>query len=502
MSLLGLDVGTTGCKAIAFDIDGRILAQASYEYSIETPQPGWAEQDCENVWRLSIQALGDVVNQVRSSDPPKAMALSVQGEALIPVNQSGVALHRAILGMDTRTIKENEWLNVTIGGDALFQTTGMPLHTINTLPKLLWLKSNKPQLYQNTNQFLLYEDFFINRLTGSPVISHCLASRTQMYDLHKQDWSDEILSTCGLDVGRLAKLAPTNGGVVGQITKEIKDQLGLAHDVSVISGGHDQACAALGSGVIKPCKAMVSTGTAEVIEATMETPCLDQTIQNGGISVYRHTVPGLFVAMTLNHSGGLLLRWFRDEFCEPQIEAAKADGGDPYDLLLNGAPSGPTSLYVLPHFAGSGTPTLDVNSRGAILGLTFSDNRQTIAKAILEGLAFELNINIQLLKDCGITIDSLYAVGGGAKSNLWLQMKADITQTPIQVPKVTEAACLGAALLAGVGVGEYENFDEAVNQAVSVETEIMPDPDMAKRYTERFETYKDIYPALKKLSGL
>lgn len=497
MSIIGLDIGTTGCKSIAFNQEGAILAQHALEYPILTPHPNWAEQDAEQVFQLAWQCLQAITAQIKDSDPPTAIALSCQGEAVIPVDKQGKALRPAILGMDTRTEAENHWLCETFGTEKLFKCTGMPVHTINTLPKLLWLKNHEPDMFNNSSHFLLYEDFFLNRLTGQVVIGHCLASRTQMYDLQMQNWAYDILERCEIDPQRLPQLAPLDLQPIGTLLPEWKVQLGLIQDVVFVSGGHDQACAALGSGVIKSGKAMVSTGTAEVVEVAMDTPALNHQLRDGNISIYRHVVPGLYLAMTLNHSGGLLLRWFRDTLCEPQIEKAKANNDDPYSLILNEAPEGPTSLFVLPHFAGSGTPWLDTESRGAILGLTFADTRSTIAKAILEGLTFELRINLDLLKESGVTISELHAVGGGVKSDLWLQLKADICQIPLRVPLVTEAACLGAALLAGTGTGIYTNLQDAVNQTVKQKTHIEPDNSSMKAYDNRYESYKKIYPKIK-----
>jgi xylulokinase len=221
--------------------------------------------------------------------------------------------------------------------------------------------------------------------------------------------------------------------------------------------------------------AMVSTGTAEVVEVAMAKPTLADALRDGGISLYRHVVPGLYLAMTLNHSGGLLLRWFRDTFGASEVERARKTGKDAYDLILADAPSGPTRLMVLPHFAGGGTPTLDTASRGAILGLTFAHDRATIAKAILEGLTFELRLNLDLLRSSGVCIDELHGVGGGARSPLWLQLKADICQVPLCLSEATEAAGLGAALLAGVAAGVYPDLETGVSQAVRFGRRIVPD---------------------------
>lgn len=492
MSIIGLDVGTTGCKAIVFNDAGDIIGQAAREYPIHTPHPDWAEQDAEEVWQLAWQALSEAVEAARH-DPPVSLALSVQGEAVIPVDQDGQPLRPAILGMDTRTGAENKWLADKFGGEELFQRTGMPLHTVNTLPKLLWLQRNETEVWQQASQFLLYEDFFLRRLSGQATISHCLASRTQMYDLTAGNWANDLLEACGIERDRLAPLAPARGGVVGTLRADLAGALSLKK-VTLASGGHDQACAALGSGVIETGLAMVSTGTAEVVEVAMATPALNDVLRQGNISIYRHVVPGLYLAMALNHSGGLLLRWFRDTLGTAQMVEARATGRDAYDLLLSGAPDGPTRLLVLPHFSGSGTPWFDTSSKGAILGMTFATTQADLAKAILEGLTFELRINLDLLREGGVSIQELHAVGGGARSPLWLQLKADICRVSLRVPEVTEAACLGAALLGGVAAGVYPDLNAAVDRTVHLHRRIEPAGDTP--YEELYRLYQQVYPTL------
>jgi xylulokinase len=500
MSLIGLDIGTTGCKAIVFATDGRILSQAKREYPISTPQPSWAEQDAEQVWRLAWECLHETVAAADvKADPPCSLALSCQGEAVIPVDADGRALRPAILGMDTRTVGENKWLCETFGADELFRRTGMPVHTINTLPKLLWLQAHEPQTWRAAKQFLLYEDFFLRRLGGEAVVSTCLASRTQMMDLASGEWAGDILERCGIDAARLAAPGPIHGGAVGVLRRELADELGIAGAVVLATGGHDQACAALGAGVVAPGLAMVSSGTAEVVEVAMSSPTLDDRLRDGGISVYRHVVPGLYLAMTLNHSGGLLLRWFRDTLGRWQVEQAAASGRDAYDLLLAGGPAGPTGLLLLPHLAGSGTPSLDTRSKGALLGLTFATTQAEIAKAILEGLTYELRINLELLREAGAPIAELHAVGGGARSPLWLQLKADICNVPLHVPQVTEAACLGAALLGGVAAGGYADVTAAVKATVRTQQRIEPQAEQTAAYAPRFALYERVYPAIREL---
>jgi xylulokinase len=242
---------------------------------------------------------------------------------------------------------------------------------------------------------------------------------------------------------------------------------------------------------------MVSSGTAEVVEVALGSPKLNRVLYEGNISVYAHTVDGLYLSMTLNHSGGLLLRWFRDTLGQEEMRLAEQGGRDAYDLLLAACSPEPTSLLLLPHFAGSGTPTFDTASKGAILGMTFATSKTDLAKAVLEGLTFELRVNLDLLRDGGVSIDELRAIGGGARSDLWLQLKADITGTPVVVPRITEAAGWGAALLAGAGSGHFSSAAQAAEQMLRLERRFEPDPARAARYEERYGLYREVYPTLK-----
>jgi xylulokinase len=497
MHLIGLDIGTTGCKAAVFDATGSLAASAHREYAVDMPHPGWAEQDAEEVWQLAQEALREAIAGSGARDIA-AIGLSVQGEAVMPVNAQGQALRPAILGMDTRTDEQNAWLKDTLGAAHLFERTGMPVHTINTLPKLLWLKEHEPDLWARAGRFALYEDFVTQRMAGRAVISRCLASRTQLYDLPRGCWSPEILGALGLDPARLATIQPS-GTAVGSMLPHVAENLGLTASPLVVTGGHDQACGALGVGLARPGRAMVSTGTAEVVEVALDAPVLNETLYTGNISVYAHVVPGLYLAMTLNHSGGLLLRWFRDTLCQEQVRQARASRCDPYDLILQDASPEPSPLLLLPHFAGSGTPRFDTASKGAILGLTFGTTKADLAKAVLEGLTFELRVNLDLLKQGGVVIDELRAIGGGARSNLWLQLKADITGIPVVVPGMTDAACWGAALLAGIGAAGSTgamDFASAAEDRLHLERRFEPDAARMARYQARYALYREVYPAI------
>ena len=499
MALIGLDIGTTGCKAHVFSDSLELIASASREYQVHFPHAGWAEQDAEHVWSLARECLRESTACAGVSETVRAIGLSVQGEAVAPVDDNGYAMRPMILGMDTRTDEQNAWLREHYGARQLFERTGMPIHTINTLPKLLWLKEHEPDTWRSASKFLLYEDFLIGKMTGRPKISQCLASRTQLYDLVKNEWRADILTLLELEADRLAQVLPSGAGA-GQMLPDVAEELGIKSSPIVACGGHDQACGALGAGLTQAGLAMVSTGTAEVVEVATDQPHLNDYLYEGNMSIYRHTCPGLFVVMTLNQSGGFILRWFRDTFCQAEVEQADHLGSDVYDLLLANAPAAPSPVMLLPHFSGAGTPTFDTRSKGALVGLTFATRKSDIAKAILDGLTMELRLNLDILQKGGIAISELRAIGGGAKSESWLQLKADVTNIPVAAPQVTEAAGMGAAILAGVAAGVFNNPQSAVDAHLQIKKVYTPNPETKALYDQRYESYLKLYPALKEIN--
>jgi xylulokinase len=406
--------------------------------------------------------------------------------------------------MDTRTDEQNRWIESRFGRHYLFHHTGMPIHTINTLPKLLWIKEKEPHIWRAAHRFVLYEDFLIYRLTGRVGISRCLASRTQLYDLEKGEWSEEILSAIGLDSARLSPLTDS-GTPISTLCDDLTRAWGLSNRPVVVSGGHDQACGALGVGLVRHGLSMVSSGTAEVVEVALAKPVLGEPLERANISCYVHPIPGLYLAMTLNHSGGLLLRWYRDTFCPDLKEKASEQGIDAYDLVFGELPRSPSPLILLPHFSGSGTPWMDTSSKGALLGLTFATTRKDVALAIMEGLTYELNLNLEILREGGVTINELRAIGGGARSKRWLELKANVTGIPVVVPRITEAASWGAAMLAGKGVGVFSNLVEVAENSLQFAARFTPDLEQHALHAQRYSLYKELYPTLipllRRLSG-
>lgn len=491
MAFVGLDVGTTGCKAVVFYNNGRPASEATKEIAIRQPAPGWAEQDPQEVWDAVLFVLRTCVSRYSGNEPIAALGLSVQGEAVIPLGPDGAALRPAILGMDTRSREECEQLRRDWGADRLFKETGMPVHTVNTLPKLMWLRRHEQAVWRKASQFVLYEDYLALRLTGATAISRCLASRTQLYSLHKHDWWPEMLEYVGLSPDRLSRVVPS-AAPVGRLLPEVSAQTGLPSDVLVATGGHDQACAALGVGVTAPGRAMVSTGTAEVMEIALDRPLLDPRLARAAISCYEHVIPGLYLLMTLNHTGGLALRWCRDELWPEVAGRARAQGVDPYDAILTGVSPEPSPVLFLPFLNGRGTPRPDLAAKGAWVGLTIGTRRSDLLKAVLEGLTFELLENLEFLKELGVTVEQVRAVGGGARSRVWLSCKADVLRVPIARPAITVSACLGAGVLAAAAAGLIPQAASAVEQMVAIEEVIEADTARSEAYRNKFQMYRQV----------
>ncbi len=282
--------------------------------------------------------------------------------------------------------------------------------------------------------------------------------------------------------------------------KELVEELGLTGKVLLVAGGHDQTCAALGAGLVKENIALDSHGTAEVVSTAFDAPRLGGKMFDSYYPCYCHAKSGMYFTFTLNHIGGILFKWFRDNFCEKQVEEAALLDGNAFRLLESRAPEGPLSVMILPHFNGSGTPWCDLDSKGAIVGLTMSTTKYDLVKAIMDSLTYELLINLDRLEHCGIRIDTLRAVGGATKSPKWMQIKSDITGKAVQTLVVSDAACLGAAMLAGVACGVFSSIDQAAEQCVKVKSCYEPEPGRAMRYREKYEVYRDIYPTLRDLN--
>lgn len=498
MSLLGIDVGTTGCKVISFREDGEILAQAYREYPLIHPQPGWSELDGNVVWEKVSDGIREVASQT-DTDPIEAISVASQGEAVTPVWGNCDVLANAITTFDSRTTGICDEILQNITPLEVMQITGMPPSDIHTLAKLVWIKRNQPELYKEVWKFFGFEDFINFRLGVQPVVDYSLAARTMAFDIINKTWSNRMFELADIDASLLPDTVPS-GTIIGEIGKKVSTELGLPSGIVVVAGGHDQPCGALGAGIIRGGEVMDATGTVECIGPAFGEPVINQQMIDGNFSCYPHVVEGLYVTLGFVSSGGVVLRWFRDTFAETEIAQATAENRDVYDILLEDIPDSPGTAMLLPHFTGSGTPHLDLESRGAIVGLTLSTSKGELVKAILEGISYEIKQNLTMLQDAGVEINEVRAIGGGAKSDKWLQLKADMFGKKVIALDISEGVCLGTAILAGTAIGKYSSIEEAVDLLVKPKETYYPREEIAQEYDEKLKVYEQIYPALNSIN--
>jgi xylulokinase len=498
MSLLGLDIGITGCKAVAFSVTGEMLAQSYCEYPLYQPHPGWMELDPVEVW----DAVRGVIRRVTAAipgDPVRALSISTHGESVLPLDGQGRPLYRFITAIDTRAGEQTRWWGERLGKERLFRITGMPLHPMYTVNKLMWLRQHEPDIFAAAHRFLCMQDFFFHQLGLPPTMDYTLAARTMAFDVTRLAWSEEILALTQLDVERLSRVLPS-GTTVGQVAAGVAGELGLAPGAVAVTGGHDQPCGALGCGAITGGIAMDSTGTVECVAVASPKLTLEAELVESNLPIAPHTAPNMYCILAYTSTGGGLLRWYRDNFAAAEQQEAEQTGRDVYDLILQQATPGPSPVLILPHFVGSGTPWMDPDSKGAILGLDFSKSKGQVVKGILDSVTYEIKQNLDVMEEAGIALRELRAIGGGAKSPLWLQTKADIFGKPVVAMDVSEAACLGVAILAGVATGVFPSVEAGTAQMVRVKRTYQPDMEKHERYMEKAQVFARVYPALAEIN--
>ena len=494
MSYLGLDVGTTGCKACVFDAEGNLLASAYREYPLLTPMPGGAEIDSVRVCQSSLEVIAEAVAACRD-DPVRGIGISSQGEAFTPVSAKGEILANAMVSSDARAESIVSSWSEEFGRQRLYEITGHTSHPMFTLFKLLWLRDNRPDVWQATARFYCFEELIQWRLGLEPAISWPLAGRTMLFDVRAHAWDEQILSEMGLDNTRLARPA-ASGTVVGTVPSAMAQQLGLPENVPVVAGGHDQPCGALGAGAVEPGLAMYATGTVECICPAFDRPILQESFFENNLCTYDYTVEGMYTTVLFSLTGGNLLQWFRDQWGHTEVEQAQRTGQSAYDLLLAQMAPEPSDLLTLPYFTPSGTPYFDAQTPAALVGLRMGTTRGQVLRSLLEGVALEMRLNVDILEAAGLNIREFRAIGGGAKNPALTQLKADVLGRPITTLAVTEAGCLGVAMLA-CAQDSNTPLTQLVQSWVKPVSVVEPDTGRAAFYRERFQAYKALYPAVR-----
>jgi sugar (pentulose or hexulose) kinase len=496
--LLGVDLGTTAIKAALFDGSGRRVAASTREYPLLTPAPQVVEQEAEVYWRAFRDALAAVLASGGVAPGRiRALGISAQGETLIAADRQGRALAPAIVWMDNRAQRESDELAAALGNQLVHEVTGQ----VGMLPmwpasKVLWLRRNRAELFGRTHKFLLIEDWFIHRLTGRFVAEGSLLCSTTWWELATKRYWPRMLQELGIGEEQLPEVVEP-GQAIGTIRREAAEELGLAPSTIVATGALDQACGALGVGNVRPGIFSECTGSNVGVVTLVERPRIDPLRQ---MPCFYYGLADTYMMHAFSMTGGMVLRWFRDGFCAEAMKEASAAGTDPYELLTreaSGIPAGAEGLVLLPHFQGAGLPEANPRARGVLYGLSLHHTRAHVLRAILESVALICRRMIDAVRDLGIGVGEIRSLGGGAKSALWCQIKADLTGLPVTTTRNTEdAACLGAAVLAGAAVGAWPSAAEALSRIVEVDRRFDPDPRQREPYERLYADYRRLYDCL------
>lgn len=495
--LLGIDIGTSACKAAAFDPKGNVLSQVNVPYSVLYPHPGWAEQDPEAWWSSVCLAIRQVMEK-GNIEPQHIAGIGIDGQSwsAIAVDHQGKVLCNTPIWMDTRADKICSQLNASMGEDRIFEVSGNPLSPSYTLPKVLWYRQELPQVYEKAEKILQSNSFLAFRLTGVMTQDPSQGYGWACYNMRQGTWDRELCREMGIRDSLLPEIVPCSQ-VIGGVTAEASQATGLLPGTPVVAGGLDAACGTLGAGVLHPGETQEQGGQAGGMSI-----CIDEYAADKRLILSPHVVPGLWLLQGGTVGGGGVLNWFEREFGTAERLEAEKTGRSSFaeiDREASRVPAGSEGLVFLPYMAGERSPIWDVNAKGVYYGIDFSKTRAHFSRACMEGVAYSLRHNLETAKEAGAQAQTLRAMGGAANSSLWTQIKADVTGRKIQVPASDTATALGAALLAGVGTGIYPDFEAAVSQTVQVKREYLPDPQKQAVYDSGYETYLSIYDHLKEL---
>ncbi len=496
--LLGIDVGTTGTRALLVDERGQVVAGATEEYPLYTPRPLWAEQDPADWWRATMDAIHKVVQKsgIASGDII-GVGLTGQMHGVVLLDEKNEVLRPALIWCDQRSQAQCDWITERVGAERLIELTCNPALTGFSAPKILWVRDNEPETFTRVRRFLLPKDYIRFKLTGEFASEVSDASGTSLFDVRQRRWSDEVLAALGLKRSILPEVLESPV-ISGHVTRDAARRTGLPEGAPVVGGGGDQAAGGVGNGVVEPGVVSSTIGSSGVVFAFTEEPRLDP---KGRMQTFCHAVPGKWHVMGVTQGAGLSLRWFRDHCSGAEMVVGQNTGRDPYELLTEEASlaePGSEGLIFLPYLMGERAPHLDPNAKGVFFGLTGRHVRQHMVRAVLEGVAYSLRDSLEIIvTEMGNPVTQVRASGGGGRSALWRQIQADVFGTEMVTINATEGPAYGAALLAAVGAGVYDSVEEACHDAIRVVEQTTPDAERRRLYDEYYEIYRALYPALK-----
>jgi xylulokinase len=475
------------------DERGKVVGSGAEEHQpFASPQAGWAEQDPLDWWRACCVAIRKALQTSGiSAQEVACVGFSGQMHGAVVLDERGEVVRPALIWCDQRTEKQTRELSELFGTDRLIQLTCNPPLTNFTLTKLMWIREMEPENWRRVRSVMLPKDYVRFRLTGQKATDVADASGTLLLDVAQRKWSAEVLSGTGLDARLLPSLHESRD-VCGKISSEGAEATGLKHGTPVVAGAGDQAAGAIGMGVIRAGVVSATIGSSGVVFAATDRPAMDQ---QGRLHTFCHAVPELWHVMGVTQAAGLSLRWFRDRF-----GAGLDDGRDPYERLSEEAadvPSGADGVFWAPYLMGERTPHCDPNARAALIGLSASHTRAHVIRAILEGVAFSLRDSLTIFQEIGVPVKSMRLGGGGARSELWRQIQADVYGREVEQVATEEGAAYGAAILAGVGSGIWKSVNEACDAVVQIVNRVAPDAKRATLMEQKYQTYRRIYPALR-----
>ncbi|MGF9696414.1 FGGY-family carbohydrate kinase [Paenibacillus sp. MABNR03] len=496
MDLIGLDIGSTGAKCIITNSDGNVMAQAYEEYSMESPISGYFELNPQIVWEAVQSIMHSVIREYNKRSTHLAgISISSFGEAAVLIDKEGRELGNSLLYIDSRGNEQLKAFIKKIEADEIIHKTGLKPHSMYTLSKLMWYREEQPDIYAKIHTFLPFGSYILYKLGAGPILDYSLASRTMAFDVRRLQWDEHIIEVAGLHKRIFPEIAAL-GTVVGQISLEAAQNFGLPSDFKLVLGGHDQVCAAIGAGITEKGSAVDGIGTVECITPVFSKETINQQDMASSNLALVPFIKGKYATYAFNFTGGSLLKWYRDQFGYEEKMEADLTGRSVYDIMSENVSDSPTNILVLPHFAGSGTPYMNPLAVGAVLGIDFNTTKSDLFRALMEGVTYEMRQNIECLEQAGIRIDKLRACGGGAKSDLWLQIKADIMNKTIVALDIDEAGILGTIILCGVALGEFSSYEEATRRLVKVNKTFHPQAKNRKQYDENYAKYKRLYQAV------
>jgi xylulokinase len=494
---LGIDAGTTSMKAGVFDANGALLGMARQEYALLTPAPAIVELDPETYWQACCGAVRGALAQ-SGADPAQVQTLCIssQGETIILLDAEGRPTRNAIVWLDNRAVDEAALIAAEFGHDQVFQVTGEP-DIAPTWPstKILWVRRNEPDVFARTAKYLLLEDYLLYRLTGEYVTERSLQADTLFLDIRSGVWWEPMFDFVGVKLQQMGRLSDP-GEVIGPLSTAGAEALGLTTSTLAVTGAMDQLMGALGAGNAVPGIATETTGGALAIVATLDGFFLDPQRR---MPTMFHARPGAYALMPWAQTAGMALKWFRDQFYALESQVAYAAYFDPYLLMTSQAaavPPGSDGLVVLPHLEGAACPEFNPLARAVFFGATLRHTKAHFARGILESVAYMLKKNLDTLEELDIPVDRIRSTGGGARSRLWLQIKADVLQKPVEAPEMEEAALLGAALLGATASGEFSGVEEGIARMVRLRESLEPDSATAEVYAEAYKRYVELYDRL------